>query len=334
MKSHAEPPSLSAVQDECPAVTVVIPTRPSQAEVAALTASRALEYPPGKLEILIARGHQPAIQRNAARRPAQGALIYVLDDDSVPPPDNLARARRHFEDPAVTMVGGPNLCPPDAPALERVFAVVLGSWLAFGPSRARYDAVGRVRETSEKELILCNLMARRDALLAAGGFDESLYPNEENALMDDLQQRGGKLVYDPAFFVHRHPRATLKAFAKMVMTYGRGRAEQFRLHPSPGSGLNFVPPMFCLYLAALPFLAFSVPGLLPWVPLGAYGLAVVAQTVASGLRHGAVRSLLAAPLVVLTHLGYGAGFWRGLFTPLNRPGFKASTEVALERILP
>ena len=39
-------------------------------------------------------------------------------------------------------------------------------------------------------------------------------------------------------------------------------------------------------------------------------------------------------LFVTLHLGYGAGFWRGLFTPLNRPGLKASTEVALERILP
>ena len=28
------------------------------------------------------------------------------------------------------------------------------------------------------------------------------------------------------------------------MTYGRGRAEQFRLHPTPGSALNFVPPLF------------------------------------------------------------------------------------------
>src|SRR5437588_12762747 len=66
--------------------------------------------------------------------------------------------------------------------------------------------------------------------------------------MDELQKRGGKLIYDPEFFVYRRPRATVKAFAKMLRTYGRGRAEQFRLHPTPGSVLNFIPPLFFLYL--------------------------------------------------------------------------------------
>ena len=34
-------------------------------------------------------------------------------------------------------------------------------------------------------------------MLELGGFNEALYPNEENALMDELQKRGGKLIYDP-----------------------------------------------------------------------------------------------------------------------------------------
>lgn len=321
------------MQDEFPAVTVVIPTRPGQAEIAAVAASRVLQYPREKLEIIVARGRQPAVQRNAAIRAARGDLIYFLDDDSRPPAENLARARRHFRDASVKMLGGPNLCPPDAPTLEQVFAVVLGSWLAFGPSRARYDAVGTAaRPTSEKELILCNLMARRDALLEAGGFDESLYPNEENALMDELQKRGGKLIYDPQFFVHRRPRPTLNAFCRMLMTYGRGRAEQFRLHPTPGSALNFVPPLFCVYLAAVPFLTAGALGALALVPLGLYALAVLAQTAVSASRKGVARSLAAAPLVVVTHLFYGFGFWRGLLTKLKPGGGKPSTEVTLENI--
>jgi len=151
----------------------------------------------------------------------------------------------------VAMVGGPNLCPPDAPPLEKIFAVVLASWLAFGPSRARYAPVGVERDAGEKELILCNLLARRAPVMERGGFNEALYPNEENALMDELQQHGLRLVYDPQLSVSRRPRRTLRAFLKMLRTYGRGRAEQFRSHPTPGSALNFVPPLFCLYLVVL-----------------------------------------------------------------------------------
>ena len=55
--------------------------------------------------------------------------------------------------------------------------------------------------------------------------------------------------------VHRRPRRSLKSFFKMLMTYGRGRAEQFRLNPTFGSALNFVPPLFCLYLVALALFA-------------------------------------------------------------------------------
>ena len=315
---------------EAPFVTIIIPTRPGPEEPQAVAAVRRLNHPQERLEILVARGTQPSVQRNAALQVARGELVYFLDDDALPHSDNLQLAASRFSDPAVVMVGGPNLCPPDAPELEQVFAVVLSSGLAFGPSRARYDAVGAVRATSEKELILCNLMARRAPLLEIGGFDEALYPNEENALMDALQKRGGQLLYDPRFIAHRRPRSTLRAFGKMLMTYGRGRAEQFRLHPTPGSALNLVPPMFCVYLLLVLAWGWKLP-LLCW-PLALYGLALLAQTAKSVPKHGMRRSVLALPLLLLTHVLYGIGFWRGLFTTLKASGEKRQTPPVVEHI--
>jgi cellulose synthase/poly-beta-1,6-N-acetylglucosamine synthase-like glycosyltransferase len=328
------------VSEHLPSVTLIIPARPEQADIKAVNAARHLEYPTGQLEIIVARGKHPSVQRNAALQAARGEWIYFLDDDSVPPPQNLRHAAKHFSNPAVKMIGGPNLCPPAAPPLEQVFAVVLASWLAFGPSRARYACVGGVRATSEKELILCNLLARRADLLELGGFNEALYPNEENALMDELQKRGGKLIYDPQLLVHRRPRHSLTAFFKMLRTYGRGRAEQFRVHPTLGSAANFVPPLFCLYLVTLAIFQITALGrppgrlkILSAAPLALYAVAILLQTLVSMPASGVFRSLLAMPLLVASHIFYGFGFWRGLFTKLNRGLNRPRFEVVLEKII-
>jgi GT2 family glycosyltransferase len=319
--------SFSVVNDSLPKVTVIIAARPDNREVRAAGAARLLDYPPDKLEIILARGKQPSVQRNAAVRAATGGIIYFLDDDSTPLPGNLRRAVEQFNAAEVKMVGGPSLCPPEAPNIEQAFALTMGAWLAFASSSARYRSVGRPRATSEKELILCNLLARRYALLELGGFNEALYPNEENALMDELQKRGGKLLYDPELIVFRRPRATFRAFCRMLFNYGRGRAEQFRLHPTPGSAANFVPPLFCLFLAALPFL----PPVFQWV-MALYGVAVLFQAVAI-LPMRKLHWLPAIMGLILTsHIAYGLGFWRGCGTKPKPPPPAVSAEVILERL--
>jgi len=318
------------VQNDLPSVTVIIPARPDESEVTAVAAARALDFPADKLEIILARGKQPSVQRNTALRVAKGEIIYFLDDDSLAQPGNLKRAVEHFRNPQVQMVGGPNLCPSSAPFLEQVFALVLSSWIAFGPSRARYAKVGAVRATSEKELILCNMLGRRDVLLRHGGFNEALYPNEENALMDNIQKAGGQLLYDPELFVWRRPRRTLQQFTRMLKTYGRGRAEQFRTTPTWGSLPNFVPPAFVAYLLVAILTGFFWPGI--FLPLAVYGLVIVLQTLVLLPQGGVVRSFCALPFLVASHVFYGFGFWRGLFTQLKPPGVKSNVPVKLEVI--
>jgi len=214
--------------------------------------------------------------------------------------------------------------------------LVMGSWLAFGPSCARYRPVGKLRVGGEKELISCNLIARRDAVLEVG-FDPKLWPNEENAMMDGVKQRGGKLLYDPEFIVHRRPRPNLRAYARMLLFYGGGRAHQFRLHPTLDSLPNFIPPLFCLYLLALPFVLaafWSVKAivLLMLLPLALYLLVVLGQTIQVASRSNLGLAALAAPLMVLTNILYGLGFWRGLIIKIPPPPAAAEKDIRFESV--
>lgn len=324
--------------NEYPLVSVIIPVHPAKTEARSAAASKLLDYPREKLEIIVVRSTDlatfPSMKRNAAIRAAKGELIYFLDDDSVPLPGNLKRAVAYFADPKVQMVGGPNVCPDDAPTIERTFADVMGSWLAFGPSCARYRSVGKLRESNEKELISCNLVSRRGVLLESGGFDESLYPNEENALMDAVLKRG-KLLYDPEMIVHRRPRSNFKSFAKMLYSYGGGRAQQFRLHPTAGSFINFVPPAFCVYLILLMVSAFVLPhqfSALAAIPLGLYFAAVLVQTFAVMTRTGFMAGLRALPLLALTNILYGAGVLRGFFSKIAHVKPGGATDIRLETV--
>jgi len=130
--------------------------------------------------------------------------------------------------------------------------------------------------------------------------------------------------------VHRRPRPSLKAFARMLMTYGRGRAEQFRSYPTLGSLINFVPPAFCLYLLSLVLV--PIIGPLWLLPLALYFFIVLIDAGSLAISGGILRAIGAIPLITLTHILYGVGFWRGLFTKLRRPGERAPTEVVIERV--
>jgi succinoglycan biosynthesis protein ExoA len=323
------------MSQESPRISIVIAARKDQSTIPALTALKAFSKSAIDFEVLLVRGKQPSRQRNQAVQSASADILYFLDDDSEPVEGNLERLVNAFLDPNVAVLGGPNLCPKDASFLQRVFSGIMGSWLAFGPSYARYRQVGELRSSSEKELILCNMAIRTRDFVEAKGFDESLYPNEENALLDEISKRGRQILYDPTLLIHRYPRETISEFVRMLYRYGRGRGEQVRLYPSKGSLLNFVPALFVIFV-----LGCSLIGLLPeslrlffWIPIVAYILLSIRWGLGRSRESGTAMGICSIPFLPIAHIAYGLGLWKGLIMgPQVTDKGKRDLTVAIEKV--
>ncbi|MHC1697218.1 MAG: glycosyltransferase family 2 protein [Geobacteraceae bacterium] len=291
---------------EYSAVSIIIPVKPG-GTVRALDGLRKIDYPDEFFEVLVAEGTCPSRQRNLAAREARGTLLYFLDDDSLVSPDFLTRAVRHLGQDKVAVVGGPSLTPEEDSPLRQAFGLALASPFGAGSVCNRYRRHGVCRETGDHELILCNLGISAAVFDEAGGFDERLYPNEENELLVRLRRLGWKLIHDPELAVYRSQRPTFPAFVRQLFGYGRGRAQQILL----GGGCNmasFVPVFFLLYLLSLPFLQRPVY----YLPLFCYLVMVLAEAFRAAVTSGKTVPACLLPLLFpVLHLSYGAGLLSG-----------------------
>jgi glycosyltransferase involved in cell wall biosynthesis len=292
---------------ETPRVSIIIPVKPGGA-VSAIAGVCGAEYPAAYFEVLVAEGRQPSRQRNLAAEAAAGDILYFLDDDSQVSPGFLRRVVLHYADPSVTVAGGPSLTPDTDTVLQHSFSMLFTSALGGGGMRNRYLRTGGVRVTCDRELILCNLSFRRGSFLGHGGFDERLYPNEENELLERIRRDGGRLIHDPDLAVFRSQRPTIKAFCRQLYSYGRGRGEQTLISGvlKPGT---LIPSILLLYLLFLP-LAYKA---VYYLPLLCYLISIFIVAACEGIRSGRIRSAAMLPLLFpLFHLSYGAGMIRGL----------------------
>ena len=310
-----------------PKFSVIIPVKPG-GEVIALSSLARASYPDAFFEVLVASGCQPSVQRNMAAREAKGEFLYFLDDDSRVTPAFLESAARHYRDPRVAATGGPSLTPETDSALQRAIGVAFASAAGGGGVRNRYRKSGKARQSSDSELILCNLSFRREIFLSHEGLDERLYPNEENELMDRLQHEGYLLVHDPEMAVMRSQRKSYPAYLRQMFGYGRGRGEQTLLAGKP-KPVSFVPSLFLIYALLLPFTGLGLFAL----PMLCY-LIVIAVASLLGAVSGRDPALLPRLLLIFPtlHLVYGAGMIRGLLSPRYRSGRKMEAAVVVRRV--
>ncbi len=298
-----------------PSISVIVPVEPGGSVDKVLGSLKCLNYPPGRIEVLMAEGKQPSKQRNKALQEAKGEIVYFLDSDSIADSDLFTEVVSFYEKKDIAGVGGPNLTLGTDSLLQKCFGYILSSLFGVFSIRYRYKSIGQVKEANENMLILCNLSMRRAILEKEGAFNESLYPNEENELINRLRAKGYRFIYNPQAIVYRSRRKTIPQFCKQIGTYGRGRMEQTFVDPTFFNWLRLGPLLFCFYLISLPFkhtLIYLSPFLL-------YALTATVFSISIAWQERSPTSLaLLPPLFLLTHLSYGIGLFWGFVKKIIR----------------
>lgn len=237
-------------------------------------------------------------------------LVAFIDDDVYPDPGWLKNSLKHFGNPEIGAVGGPNLTPKEDTFWMKVAGNAMESPLGYGSGYIRHVPVS-ARFT--EELPTCNLVVHKKLIEKVGYFDETLVTGEDARLCAGIRRLGKKLAYHPDVVVYHHRRPLFTPFIKQMYKYGFFKGKLFR-----GSALRQI-----YYIVPALFFAFVIAGWLmlflgSWLSClymfvwGLYGVLLIIEGVRCSKR------ILEVPFTMLSlfllHMSYGWGFVQGMFS--------------------
>jgi mycofactocin system glycosyltransferase len=319
-------PKLSALE-ALPSVSIVIPVKDRAEDLRTCLASiQALDYPQDRLEVVVvddgssdptpevarefgatliasgAVGGGPALARNRGAAIAGGEILAFIDSDCAAAADWLSDLLPAFCDEKLAAVGGWVDGMHQGSALDRYEAVM--SSLNLGRRELSGGAGG-----DTFYLPSCNLLVRKAAFAAAGGFRTELQVGEDVDLTWRLRDAGWKIRYQPSGTVYHAHRSRPWPFMKRRFDYGTSEGLLQQLHPVRGKKM-LLPPMLTAILL-LPVAALLGLSLLP-LPFALLLLlidtALVRRRMAGqGLPLSAAR-ILPARIRAVGSLGYYLGY--------------------------
>lgn len=202
-----------------PRLTFIVPVRNDATRLRQCLASIVANQHDGDREIVVADNgssddsanvareagaevlHLPSVNvatmRNAAAQSARGELLAFVDADHLLADGWIDAALDIFNDGSVTAAGAHYTSPPNA------------NWVQRAYDRFRPKEIG---SHDTDWLGSGNLIIRRDAFRAVGGFDSSLETCEDVDLCNRLRLRGMRLIGDDRLVsVHQGDPASLRA---------------------------------------------------------------------------------------------------------------------------
>jgi glycosyltransferase involved in cell wall biosynthesis len=325
-----------------PFVSVVMPVRNEARFIArTLGAVLAQDYPPGRMEVILADGMSddgtrdvvhtlagcnPRVRLvdnvgriaptalNVAFAVARGEIIIRVDGHCEIAPDYVSRCVAHLSDGEADGVGGPLETIGESPVAQ-VIALAMSSGFGVGGSafRTRKGWTGRVDTVAFPAYT-------RAAIELAGPFDEELVRNQDDEYNYRLRSRGARILLAADVRARYYSRGSLGSLFRQYFQYGLWKVRVLQKHPGQMKLRQFIPPIFAASLlvggVAAPVAAWARVGLLGII--FAYAVADIAFSVLTA-RSGPFPEVILLPVVFATlHVSYGIGFLAGLVRFRNR----------------
>ncbi len=241
---------------------------------------------------------------NLAIHASRGDVIVRCDGHAELPADYVRVAVEVMEETGAVNVGGIQHAVGES-WVQRAIAYAMTSRIGVGDARFHFGG-----ESGPVDTVYLGVF-RRDALFAAGLFDEELTRNQDYELNIRLRDNGGVVWFDPRLEVVYRPRKNLAGLARQYYQYGAWKRRVVRMHPGATRLRQLIPPLFVIALIASAILAFTpvrtIAAVVPVAYVAALAVATVAQLIRT--RDSAALGLPAA--VATMHVAWGTGFLVG-----------------------
>lgn len=336
------------VAHDVPFLSVVLPVRNEVDHIEAAVASvLAQEWPDDRWEVIVVDGASDdgtaeLLEAIRARRSAVGARpeVHVLDNPARIVPSAMNTAIRAARGSILVRVDGH--CELDAGYLRRVVEVLdeTGADCVGGVVRTIGESpTARAIAAAQSSVVGVGNVAFRTGRPEAGrvdsvpfgafpmevferlgGFDEELVRNQDDEFTFRILRSGGMVWFDPSIASTYHSRATLSSLWRQYHQYGVFKVRVAQKHGGFAAPRHLAPGALVAGLAAslVVGVVFRRP-IVPGVLWGGYVGASGALAAREGRRRSAPL-LRTAMAVWALHLGYGTGFWRGVWRFRKRFG--------------
>ena len=235
---------------------------------------------------------------NLAIASSQSAVIVRVDGHAKIPSNYLSLAVEILRKTGSVNVGGV-MAAEGITQFEKAVARAMRSALGVGASRFHTGG-----EAGEVDTVYLGVFLR-EAIIAAGGFDERYTRAQDWELNHRLRKNGGKIYFDPRLHVTYRPRPNLAKLAKQYFQYGTWRRVVSRSH-SGTINLRYLAPPFTLLGTFSSLICGLAIHPIFYIPAAVYGGFVLISSLLIAKSAREYISLLA--IIPTMHFAWGAGF--------------------------